>query len=531
MRAGWVAGTMLAVMLAFGASDMALAQKPGGVLRVYHRDSPASMSIHEEGTYSVIMPIMPVFNNLVIYDQHVPQNSLNSIRPELAESWSWSEDGTELTFKLRHGVKWHDGKSFTAADVKCTWDLLLDRAKDKFRINYRASWYFNLADVATKGDEEAVFRLKRPQPSFLALLASGMTPVYPCHVSPAQMRQHPIGTGPFRFVEYKPNQDIKLAKNPDYWKPGLPYLDGIEFDIIPNRSTAILAFIAGKFDMTFPYEVSIPLLKDVKQQAPSAVCEVGPATEATNILMTRVQPPFDKAEARRAIALAVDRKAFIDIIGEGVGSIGGALQPPPEGVWGVPKEELEKLPIYGADLEKNRAEARDIMQKLGYGPDKHLSVKVSARNLAHYREPASLLIDQLKSIWIDGELELIETANWIPKLTRKDFTIALSTLGSPVDDPDMNFYQNYSCDSKRNYTGFCSAEFDKVVDKQSMETDVDKRKQIVWQLERTLADEVARPMIYHLRLGTCWQPQVKNLTLMTNSIYNGWRFEDIWLDR
>jgi peptide/nickel transport system substrate-binding protein len=530
-RAGRVLAAVVGLVLAVGGGGTAMAQKQGGILRIYHRDSPASMSIHEEGTYSVIAPMMPVFNNLVLFDQHVPQNSLASIVPELATSWAWNEDGTALTFKLRHGVKWHDGKPFTSADVKCTWDLLLDHAKDKFRINYRASWYFNLADVTANGDDEATFHLKRPQPSFPMLLASGVSPVYPCHVTPAQMRQHPIGTGPFKFVEYRPNQNIKLAKNPDYWKPGLPYLDGIEFTIIPNRSTAILAFVAGQFDMTFPYEVSIPLLKDVKDQAPQAVCQVGPATESTNIIMSRKIPPFDKPELRRAIALTIDRKAFIDIIGEGQGDIGGTMQPQPEGFWGMPREMLETLPIYRPDVEKNRAEARAIMQQLGYGPDKHLSVKVSARNLAHYREPASLLIDQLQSIWIDGELELIETANWIPKLTRKDFMIALSTMGRAVDEPDTNFYYNYSCSSQRNYSGFCSPEFEKLVDQQSVENDIEKRKKLVWQLERVLAEEAVRPQIYHLRLGTCWQPQLKNLTLMTNSIYNGWRMEDVWLDK
>jgi peptide/nickel transport system substrate-binding protein len=529
-RAGQVLAAAVGLILAIGGGT-ATAQKQGGILRIYHRDSPASMSIHEEGTNSVIAPMMPVFNNLVLFDQHVPQNSLASIVPELATSWVWNEDGTALTFRLRQGVKWHDGKPFTAADVKCTWDLLLDHAKDKFRINYRASWYFNLADVTVSGDDEATFHLKRPQPSFLMILASGVSPVYPCHVTPAQMRQHPIGTGPFKFVEYRPNQDIKLAKNPDYWKPGLPYLDGIEFTIIPNRSTAILAFVAGQFDMTFPYEVSIPLLKDVKDQAPQAICQVGPATESTNIVMSRKIPPFDKPELRRAIALSIDRKAFIDIIGEGQGDIGGTMQPLPEGFWGMPREMLEALPIYGPDVEKNRAEARAIMQQLGYGPDKHLPVKVSARNLAHYREPASLLIDQLKSIWIDGELELIETANWIPKLTRKDFVIALSTMGRAVDEPDTNFYSSYSCSSQRNYTGFCSPEFEKLVDQQSDENDIEKRKRLVWQLERVLAEEAVRPQIYHLRLGTCWHPQLKNLTLMTNSIYNGWRMEDVWLDK
>ena len=208
---------------------------------MYHRDSPGSASIHEEATYSVNVPFMPVFNNLVIYKQDVAQNSMETIVPELAESWAWSADKKTLTFKLRQGVKWHDGKPFTSADVKCTFDMLMGKSPQKFRKNPRKSWYDQVDDVTTNGDYEASFNLKRPQPALLALLASGYTPVYPCHVSPAEMRTHPIGTGPFKFVEFKANESIKLVRNPDYWKKGLPHLDGIEFTIIPNRSTAILA--------------------------------------------------------------------------------------------------------------------------------------------------------------------------------------------------------------------------------------------------------------------------------------------------
>src|ERR1700740_1783387 len=113
------------------AAVPALAEKAGGVLKVQHWDSPASMSILEEATYSTVVPIMGVMNNLVLYKQDVPQNSLASIVPDLAESWSWSEDGTELTFKLRAGVKWHDGKPFTAADVKCTLDLVQGESMEK----------------------------------------------------------------------------------------------------------------------------------------------------------------------------------------------------------------------------------------------------------------------------------------------------------------------------------------------------------------------------------------------------------------
>jgi peptide/nickel transport system substrate-binding protein len=210
------------------------AQKSGGILRVYHRDSPASMSVLEEASLSTSMPMMPVFNNLVIYDQHVPQNSIAAIVPDLAESWSANADGTQLSFKLRHGVKWQDGQPFTAADVKCTWDLLLGAGSQKLRLNPRRAWYSNVVEVTAPSDDEAVFVLKRRQPALIALLASGYAPIYPCHISPQQMRQHPIGTGPFRFVEFKPNESIKLTRNPDYWKPGRPYLDGIEFTILPT---------------------------------------------------------------------------------------------------------------------------------------------------------------------------------------------------------------------------------------------------------------------------------------------------------
>src|SRR5450432_140490 len=305
-----------AILSLLAASDVALAQKQGGILRVYHRDSPGSASIHEEATYSVNVPFMPVFNNLVVYKQDVAQNSMDSIVPDLAESWAWSADKKTLTFKLRQGAKWHDGQPFTSADVKCTFDMLMGKSPQKFRQNPRKSWYDQVVDVTTNGDFEASFNLKRPEPALLALLASGYTPVYPCHVSPGEMRTHPIGTGPFKFVEFKANESIKLVRNPDYWKKGRPYLDGIEFTIIPNRSTAILAFVAGKFDMTFPTEVTIPLLKDVKAQAPNAVCVVAPINVSTNIIVNSSAPPFDNLEIRRAMAMALDRKAFISILFE-----------------------------------------------------------------------------------------------------------------------------------------------------------------------------------------------------------------------
>ncbi len=266
-RLGLIAAVTLSMLLL--AAEPAAAQKQGGTLRIYHRDNPPSASLHEESTVSVIQPFMAVFNNLVLFDQNKPLNSLETIVPDLASSWSWDESKTKLTFKLREGVKWHDGKPFTAKDVQCTWHALLGKdGTEEFRRNPRKVWYYNLKEVTTNGDHEATFHLGHPQPSFLMLLASGFSPVYPCHVSQGDMRTKPVGTGPFKFAELNRNVSIKLVRNPDYWKQGRPFVDAIEMRIIDSRSTRILGFVAGEFDMTFDSDITVPLMKDMAKQAP-----------------------------------------------------------------------------------------------------------------------------------------------------------------------------------------------------------------------------------------------------------------------
>jgi ABC-type transport system substrate-binding protein len=380
------------------------AQKAGGILRVHALDSPPSMSMHEEVDAVPARATMGLFNNLVMFDQQAKQNSMQSTVPDLATGWSWSEDGTQLTFPLREGVKWHDGKPFTAKDVKCTWDLLTGKSSERLRLNPRKSWYSNLEEVTTNDDYEVTFHLRRPQPAFVALLASGYSVVYPCHVAPAE-------------------------------------------------------------------------------------------------------------------------------ISEGQGDVGGVMQPLPEGVWGMPQGVLKTLPGYDPDVQKNRNDARQIMEKLGYGPDKRLALKVSTRDIPPYRDPAMILTDQLKEVFIDGELEIVETASWFPKVMRKDYKIGLNLTGGGVDDPDQQFYENYACGAARNYTGYCNPELENLFDRQSTEADEGKRKQLVWEIERNLAEDGARPIIFYNRFAYCWQPRVKSWTMMVNSIINNWRMEDVWLDR
>jgi peptide/nickel transport system substrate-binding protein len=522
---------LTATLALFAVALPAHAQKAGGTLQSELGDTPPSPSLHEEITVSVVVPFMAVFNNLVIYDQSIARNTFESIRPELATGWTVSDDGLTVRFDLRQGVKWHDGKPFTAADVRCTFDMLMEKGEVKFRRNPRGIWYENVKEVTADNDFQVTFHLKAPQPSLLAFLAAGWTAIYPCHVSPAQMRRHPIGTGPFKFVEFKPNERVKLEKNRDYWKPGRPYLDGIEYTIIPNRATRMLAFTAGRADMTFPTDVTVPLLKDTLKALPTAQCTMRPLGASYNLVINRDAAPFNDPRARTALALTLDRKSFVDIISEGQDLIGGAMLPPPAGVWGVGPEALKDFPGYGTDLEAAREKGRALMRELGYGPDKRLKMKVSTRNVASYRDYAVILIDQLKQIYIDGELEMIDSAVYFNRMYQKKYTLVLNATGSSLDDPDQHFIENYGCNAPRNFNGYCNPELTALMAAQSRERDTEKRRGIVHEIERKLVEDTVRPIISHAVAAGCMRPQVKGLTIMTNSIYNGWRFEDVWLDR
>src|SRR5262249_58694756 len=133
---------------------------------------------------------------------------------------------------------------------------------------------------------------------------------------------------------------------------------------LKSPSTAVLGFASGKFDMMFPYWLTIPVMKDLKSQAPSAVCEITPGTISRHLLINRSIAPFDNRDVRLAMALALDRQAFIDIIAEGQGDIGGGLQPPPGGRWGMPTHMLKELPGYSADVKANRPHGRAPTGKL-----------------------------------------------------------------------------------------------------------------------------------------------------------------------
>ena len=301
---------------------------------------------------------------------------------------------------------------------------------------------------------------------------------------------------------------------------------------MPNRATAMLSFVSGRFDITFPWEVTIPLLNDIKSQVPNAVCQVTSMNNSTNLIVNRDAPPFDNPDLRKALVLALDRKAFIDILNQGDAEVGGTMQPPKDGVWGLPPDQLDS----GAGLRARRAEeprgGPRHHEEAGLRPRQAAEAQDrDARHLAlqgpgrHPGRPAQGDLDRRRRSTSSTP------RNGSPGSARKDYTVGLNTTGNGVDDPDQNYFENFSCKSERNYTGYCNPEIEKLFEVQSAETDIDKRSKIVWEIDRKLLEDGARPIIMWNRAAICMQPYVKGYVPQVNSVYNGFRFEDVWLDK
>jgi peptide/nickel transport system substrate-binding protein len=252
---------------------------------------------------------------------------------------------------------------------------------------------------------------------------------------------------------------------------------------------------------------------------------------STNLILNRDAPPFNKVDLRTALVLAIDRKAFIDILNQGDAQVGGTMQPVTDGVWGLPNDMLETIQGYGSDVEKNRKQARALMEKAGYGQNNRLKLKIATRGISLYKDPAVILAGQLKEIWIDAEVDIIETAQWFTRVGRKQYQVGLNTTGNGVDDPDQNYFENFSCKSERNYSGYCNPEIEKLMEKQSQIADINERKKLVWDIDKKLLEDNARPIIMWNRAAICMQPFVKGYVANVNSVYNGFRFEDVWLDK
>jgi peptide/nickel transport system substrate-binding protein len=505
---------------------------PGGLLRpVLREDLPQGFAIHESATNSVTWPAMPCYSNLVLYDQTKRLGRVDTIVPELAEKWSWQDGYRNLVFFLRRDVKWHDGQPFTSKDVKFTFDVVREApdAPAKLRINPRKEWYANVDAIEAPDPYTVVFRLKRPQPSLVAMLASGYSPVLPAHVPLAEHRSRCIGTGPFKFKEWKRGQSVELVRNPDYFVKGRPYLDGVRYTVIVERGTRVAALQAGQIDVAYPGETTLAIAEQLRKAAPGMVLTETASNVSENLLLNTRKPPFDNVNVRRALSFAIDRRTYTQTVHRGAAVIGASLAPKPWGVWGLLDRDLSQLPGYGG-AAAGRARARTLLAETGFGPSNPLKVELVTRAIAIYLDFAGFVVSELKQVGVEATLKQIDTAQWHPMVTRREFQIGANLTGLGVDDPDANFYENFSCGSPRNYGDYCNEEVGRLIDRQSQETDLSKRVALVAQIQKKLEEDAARPTMGWRTDRFAHYPYVKNL-ILNQVTYNCCRLQEVWLDK
>src|SRR5436190_10074472 len=501
----------LALVIAFGTPAISQTPKAGGTLNITQReDLPQGFAIHETSTISTVWPAMPCLNNLVLFDPLKKTESLDTIIGELAEKWSWQDNYRNLVFFLRKGVRWHDGQPFTSKDVKYTFDMVREAhdAASKLRINPRKDWYTNIEAVETADAHTVVFRLKRPQPSLLLMLASGYAPIYAAHVPTATYRTGCIGTGPFKLKEWRRGEFVEYVKNPEYFVKGRPYLDGLRYLVIVERGTRTAALQTNKVDVAFPGEGTKTIAEQLKQAVPQLSVTVANQNVNDNIIMNVKKPPFDNPKVRLAVSYAIDRRGLIQAVHQGGALVGASMAPRPYGVWGLPDKDLLALPGYGKAAEE-KARARKLLTEAGHSPQSPLRVEMVTRAIAIYVDMASFVINELKQIGIEASLKQIETAQWHPMATRGDYQIGANLTGIGPDDPDANFYENYGCGSPRNYSQYCSEELAKLIEQQSQELDPKKRLAVVTTIQKKLETDAARPILdWKIDHFTVW-PHVK----------------------
>jgi peptide/nickel transport system substrate-binding protein len=519
--------TALVATVAGGAQG----PRPGGVLNVMLReDLPQGFAIHETATISTVFPAAPCFNNLVVFDPQKRQETADTIIGDLAERWAWQDDNRSLVFTLRKDVKWHDGQPFTSRDVKYTFDMVRGApdAPAKLRLDPRKEWYGNVVAIETPDPSTVVFRLKRPQPSLLMLLASGYSPVYPAHVPAAEFRSRCVGTGPFKLKEWRRGESVEFVRNPDYFVKGRPYLDGLRYIVIAERGTRTAAMQAGRLDVAFPGETTKAIADQLHAAVPRMVITESGLNANDNLLLNATRPPFNDRRLRLAMSLAIDRAAYVKAVAQGSAVVGGALQPKPYGAWGLLDREAASLPGYGKP-EDEKARARKLLAEAGHGPSNPLRVEVGTRAIALYLDFASFVLNELKQVGVEADLKQVETAQWHPLVTRKEYQMGANVTGAGVDDPDATFYENYACGSSRNYTGYCNEDVMRLIDQQSQEVDPAKRRALVVQIQQRLEDDAARPVMgWRIDHFAQW-PYVKNL-VPHQVLYNWGRMQDVWIN-
>lgn len=504
-----------------GAGAATPAPKRGGTFTYRINAEPPSLNLWTEFTYIVSGAIAPVYNQLVQLD---PLDD-SKIAPDLAKSWEYTNpDKTELVFKLQDGtITFHDGKPFTAEDVKATYDWL--KSPPQGVTSQRTTAARNIDSIQVVDDKTVRFRLKQPSASFLSAITNHHFAMGAKHIvtqtnTLLTADQQPIGTGPFVLKSHKRNNVVDMERNKNYWRSDRPYVDAVSVYIIETDQTALTNFLAGQILLIRPLIADVPRIE--KELGPRAVVHLTPGLARSALIPNGTRPPFNDPRMREALSAAIDRDEYNAIRSEGKGFKGSYTNP--QGPWALPQAELVKFTGYNgkADIQK----AKQLMAAAGYADGYKGRMPVRQ----DFEENAVANQAMLKRAGFDFTLDVQRSAVFTQTATAGDFDVLTHTWATPFDDPDDAFAEMLIHPDRagRNWARIVTPEVDRLFDLQRVEFDTAKRKQLVNECDKAALGNYPNIIIQYGVEINAHHTTVRGYKPHTTPFTNH-RWEHIWL--
>jgi len=521
-------GFLVAIALMM-SSFAAKAQEAGGTLAFLVQPEPPTLAsyVSTSGPIGLVMP--KVYEGLFDYDND------GKMVPMLAESYEMSADGKTVTFKLRKNVRWHDGKPFTSADVKFTILEVLKKVHPRGPNSFR-----EVSRIDTPDDHTAIFHLDNPAPYMMRSFSAYESPMVPMHllegqdVKSASLANNPVGTGPFKFVEWKKGQYIRLDKNEDYWQEGLPYLDRIVGRFIPDASTRTAAMENG--EVMYAAYNAIPNIDAVRLKERD---DIGVTTDGYSMInpmalieFNTIEGPFVDPAIRRAISTAIDRRFMIDTIFFGYGkpatsalssnfkatNLHAAMPNYPE--TGDAAAANAMLDAAGYAKDANGVRMRAVLDIIPYGED--------------WRRAGEYLKQVMGDIGIEVELRYEDVPTWLKRVYHNyDFEMNINYFYQ-LPDPVLGVHRHYGTNQIRQGTHFVNSsrysnpELDALLDSGSKEPDAAKRTATYKEVQEILAQDMPVVNLFELEFLTVYNTQLKGAYGSAMGAYGS--FREAWLD-
>lgn len=497
--------------------------KRGGVLRTAFGVTTTSYDIYQGGNIAVLTHL---YDGLVRFN---PLDGLQTIIPSLATSWEISDDGLTYTFTLREGVAFHDGEPFTADDVAATFNRAI--APPEGIISVMQSFYRSVESVEAVDAATVQFNLSQPQADLLTALAAPFSVIYSKAALDANNQDLrgvvPPGTGPFVYEEYNEAERWVFSRNPNYWNPELPYLDGLELLHVAawsDRGTAVLTDQAA-----FSWNVSVETFAEGEQRDTIGAKQV-PSIGCYMVYINSEREPFNDPRVRRAMHLALNRQALIAAF-RTQESIALTRWVSHASAFAMPAEEIALLPGYRPEKDEDIAAAQALLAEAGYADGISGKELLAASVAPHAEILAPALQDLLRTaLNIDLQIRVTERAQLFEEESSGNFDLILDTPTISVSDFSAIGNLYFRTDASQNFGGYSNPQFDELLSAADLELDPATRTETFRQIEDVLDEDPPWLLIgwtFHLPM---WQSYFKghNMEARTQSVWG--RLDTGWLD-